>query len=142
MPEIRVVGPEETIELRQRVLRPHETVDEIRARGDGLPGIAVYEDGVVVATASVRPEPMPGDPRDGDWRLRGMASDPAVRGQGYGALALRAALDYAREHGARRVWCNARTGAIGFYERHGFGIVGEQFDVPETGPHVLASVEL
>ena len=134
----RVVDPDVTLDLRQRVLRPHQTPERVRAQGDGLPGIAVFADGAVVACASVRPEPMPGDPRDGDWRLRGMASEPAVRGQGYGAVALAAALDYARERGGRRVWCNARTGALGFYERHGFTVVGEEFDLPDAGPHYLA----
>ncbi|HWL38229.1 MAG TPA: GNAT family N-acetyltransferase [Frankiaceae bacterium] len=142
MTETRVVDPEVTLDLRQRVLRPHQTPEQVRAQGDGLPGIAVFSDGEVVACASVRPEPMPGDPRDGDWRLRGMASDPAVRGHGYGAVALRAALDYARERGARRVWCNARTGALGFYERHGFTVVGEEFDLPDAGPHYLAWTDL
>lgn len=139
---MRVASPDVTLDLRQRVLRPHQTPEQVRAQGDGLPGIAVLEDGVVVACASVRPEPMPDDPRDGDWRLRGMASDPAVRGKGYGAIALRAALDYARERGGRRVWCNARTGAIGFYERHGFTVVGEEFDLPDAGPHYRAYTEL
>ena len=137
-----MVPPDETLDLRQRVLRPHQTPEQIRAQGDGLPGIAVYEDGNVVATASVREEPMPGDPREGDWRLRGMASEPEQRGRGYGAVALRAALDYAKERGGRRVWCNARTGAIGFYEHHGFTVVGEEYDLPDAGPHYLAFVAL
>lgn len=139
---MRVVDAEETLDLRQRVLRPHQTKDEVRAQGDGSPNIAVYEDGRVVATANVRPEGMPGDEREGDWRLRGMASEPELRGKGYGAIALRAALDYARERGAKRVWCNARTPAVGFYERHGFTVVGEEFDLPDAGPHYVAFVGL
>lgn len=142
MTEVRVVDPEETLDLRQRVLRPHQTKEQVRAQGDGLPGIAVYVDGRVVACASVRPEAKPDDPRPGDWRLRGMASDPEMRGQGYGAIALAGALDYARERGARRVWCNARTGALGFYERHGFTVEGEEFDLPDAGPHYVAWLEL
>lgn len=142
MIEVRVVPPEETAHLRQRVLRPHLTVDEVRAQGDAAPHLAVYAGGRLVATASVRPEAMPGDEREGDWRLRGMASDPEERGRGYGATALRAALDHARAHGATRVWCNARTGAIGFYERHGFTVAGEEFDLPGSGPHYVAFVGL
>ena len=134
---VAVVSAEATRELRRLVLRPHWTPEQMAAAGDGAPGIAVLEDGAVVACASVREEPMPDDPRAGDWRLRGMASDPALRGRGYGALALQAAIDHARERGARRVWCNARTGARGFYERHGFTAVGDEFDLPDAGPHYL-----
>lgn len=132
-----MVDPEVTVALRHQVLRPHQTLDDVRAASDGTPGIAVLDGERVLACASVRPEPMPGDERPGDWRLRGMASDPAVRGQGYGALALTAALDHARERGATRVWCNARTPARGFYERHGFTATGGEFHLPDAGPHYL-----
>jgi GNAT superfamily N-acetyltransferase len=135
--EVRVVPPDETVALRQRVLRPHQSVEELRAQGDGAPQVAVYLDGVVVACASVRPEPMPGDPRDGDWRLRGMASAPDVRGQGYGAAALQGAVEYATERGARRLWCNARSAAVGFYERYGWRTVGEEFHLDPIGPHYV-----
>jgi GNAT superfamily N-acetyltransferase len=137
-----VVRAADTAALRQAVLRPHQTVDEVLAASDDAPGIAVYANGAVVACASVRAEPMPGDGRDGDWRLRGMASDPAVRGQGYGAAALAAALDYAKDRGAQRVWCNARTPARGFYERYGFTTVGDEFGIDGIGPHYLMVVAL
>jgi predicted GNAT family N-acyltransferase len=35
------------------------------------------------------------------------------------------------------VWCNARTPARGFYERAGFAAVGEEFALPDIGPHFL-----
>ena len=140
--EVRVVDPSETADLRQRVLRPTWTREQMLAASDPVPNIAVYVDGAVVATANVRPEGMEGDEREGDWRLRGMATEPDLRGRGYGAVALQAALDHAREHGATRVWCNARTPAMGFYLRHGFTVVGEEFDLPEGGPHYRAFVAL
>lgn len=141
VPETRVVDHTVTAALRREVLRPHWTLDRVLAAADGAPHIAVYDaTGQVVACASIREEVMPDDPRDGDWRLRGMASDPRRRGEGFGAVALQAALDYARERGGRRVWCNARTGALGFYVRHGFTVVGEEFDLPDAGPHYVAFV--
>jgi ribosomal protein S18 acetylase RimI-like enzyme len=140
--KVEVVPAEETSELRRVVLRPHWTPERMAANGDGTPNIAVFADGAVVACASVREEPMPGDPRPGDWRLRGMASDPMLRGEGYGSRALAGALEYARDRGAKRVWCNARTGALGFYERHGFTAVGEEFDLPDAGPHYLMWLDL
>ncbi len=140
--DIRIGTAADTADLRQRVLRPFLTVEEVLAQSDDAPSIAVYEDGRCVACASVREEPMPDDPRPGDWRLRGMASDPDVRGQGYGAAALLASLDHARERGGRRVWANCRSGAKGFYEHHGFATVGEEFDVEPIGPHWLMWVAL
>jgi ribosomal protein S18 acetylase RimI-like enzyme len=135
--EIRVVWAADTAPLRQQVLRPYLTVEQVVEESDDAPSIAVYDGERVVACASVREEPMPDDPRAGDWRLRGMASAPDVRGQGHGAAALTYALDYARERGGQRVWCNARKGAVGFYERYGFTTIGEEFDVGVIGPHYL-----
>jgi hypothetical protein len=40
------------------------------------------------------------------------------------------------------VWCNARTPARGFYERAGFAVEGEEFELPEIGPHVLMTLAL
>lgn len=131
-----------TAPLRREVLRPHWTLEQMLEASDDVPQIAVMDGDRVVACANMRAEPMPGDPRDGDWRLRGMASDPQRRGEGLGVLALQGALDYAREHGGTRVWCNARTGAMGFYVKHGFTVVGEEFDLPDGGPHYLAFVDL
>jgi ribosomal protein S18 acetylase RimI-like enzyme len=65
-----------------------------------------------------------------------MAIIEELRGAGLGRAVLERCLDHARERGARVVWCNARTGAIGFYERLGFEVVSEVFDVPVIGPHV------
>ena len=35
------------------------------------------------------------------------------------------------------LWCNARTSAMGFYQNVGFEKIGEEFDIPTVGPHVL-----
>jgi predicted GNAT family N-acyltransferase len=65
-----------------------------------------------------------------------MATDPSVRGTGMGAQVLAAGLDRAFAGGAAVVWANARDTAVGFYERHGFEVVGDGFVTADTGlPH-------
>jgi GNAT superfamily N-acetyltransferase len=98
--------------------------------------------GPVVGIATVAPEGHPSDPRPGDWRLRGMATAPEVRGRGLGALLLTACLEHARARGGDRVWCNARVTAEGFYLRGGFLPEGARFDIPDIGPHVVMSIGL
>jgi ribosomal protein S18 acetylase RimI-like enzyme len=66
-----------------------------------------------------------------------MAADPAVRGSGYGSAVLEAGTAEARRRGAEVMWCNGRTAARGFYERHGYRISGEEFVVEEIGPHFV-----
>jgi GNAT superfamily N-acetyltransferase len=72
------------------------------------------------------------------WRLRGMATDPSVRGLGYGAALLLAGMQLAAEAGAELVWCNARVVALGFYEAHGFRAVGPVFETAGGIPHRVA----
>jgi len=141
------VAPEVVRPLRRRVLRPHQTLADQVYEGDDAPGAAHFaaygdEGDAIIGIASITPEPYPGPGpgagRPGDWRIRGMATDPdGGRGVGAGGALLRACLDWAREHGARRVWCNARSPVRGFYEREGFVVDGAEFEPPGIGPHFL-----
>jgi GNAT superfamily N-acetyltransferase len=121
--------------LRQAVLRPHES---LRTLASHEPGGAVAfgvlaGDGTLLATGLVGPDGEE-DGRDG-WRIRGMATAPAARGQGLGGLVLAALVAHAEAHGARRVWCNARTPALRLYARAGFRVVSDEFELPDIGPH-------
>lgn len=73
---------------------------------------------------------------DAAWQLRGMVTAPEYHGRGIG----RALLGHAEEAICRdsRVhffWCNARLGAVGFYEKQGWRAVSEVFEIPTAGPH-------
>lgn len=93
--------------------------------------------GAVIGIVSLYQEPRPVSPEPGDWRLRGMAVAPKRQGGGIGAALVAAGLDAVRDVGARRVWCNARTPAVGFYKRQGFATLGDPFDIPGIGEHVV-----
>lgn len=132
--------PEATRPLRQRLLRPHQSLDDLRREGDDDPGAgffaALTDDGTVIATASVLHERCPWQPERTDaWRLRGMATEPALGGRGFGTAVLTAALNHVATNGGRLVWCNARTPALPFYLRAGFVPHGEESDEPQIGPH-------
>jgi predicted GNAT family N-acyltransferase len=147
--QVVALNPEAVWPLRQAVLRPHQTLQEMAYPNDRAPGAAHFgvraggDDAPLLGIASVAPEPHPRTPAPGDWRIRGMATDPdAGRGVGAGALLLRACLDHARASGARRVWCNARTPVVGFYAREGFATEGDEFTLPGIGPHFVMSLNL
>ena len=71
-----------------------------------------------------------------------MATLSEVRGRGFGRLLLEAAVGLAADRGSRLIWANARTSALGFYERNGFERVGEEFEIPAIGPHFLLKMPL
>jgi len=133
------------------VLRPGRPEAECEFEGDDdeltFHAGAVL-DGRVVSIASLYVEARPDDAAGGAaagpdhaagtaWRLRGMATEPDLQGCGAGRVALDACEAFAREHGATLLWCNARTPAVGFYERMGWQVLGTEFDIPTVGPHLV-----
>jgi GNAT superfamily N-acetyltransferase len=141
------VPPAVTYPLRARVLRPGQPADRVHFAADDDPATATFAartpDGAVVGTAFVTPEPCPWLPeRPHAWRLRGMATDDAVRGTGIGRRLLEVALAHVAAAGGTLVWCNARVPARRFYERAGFVAHGAEWVDPEIGPHVAMWREL
>jgi GNAT superfamily N-acetyltransferase len=144
---VEFVPPWTTWPLRQEVLRPGRAVRDCVYPGEDDPttahGAALRRadasgggDLVVLAVGVVLAEPPPWDPGRADgWRIRGMATRAAMRGQGLGRQVLDLLVGHVAGHGGGLVWCNARTPALGLYERAGFAPRGEVFELPEIGPH-------
>jgi SAM-dependent methyltransferase/GNAT superfamily N-acetyltransferase len=131
--------------LREEVLRPGQTPEQLAYPSDDAPEtlhLAVRRAGSIVGVGSVMQDAHPSDPLPGDWRIRGMATTERVRGQGVGAALLGRLLAHVLGRGGRRVWCNARMGARTLYERAGFIVEGELFEIPEIGEHYLMSKPL
>ncbi|WP_414169286.1 GNAT family N-acetyltransferase [Streptoverticillium reticulum] len=135
----------EIFALRHAVLRPGRPPESAAFPEDADPGtfhVAAYdEEGEVQACVTFLPGPLPGT-GEAAYRFRGMASAPAVRGRGYGVAVLEAGLAEAAARGAGLVWCNGRTVARGFYERHGFTVQGEEFMVEGVGPHLVFVIKV
>jgi GNAT superfamily N-acetyltransferase len=137
--EIRPADLVEVRELRHRVLRPHQRPEELVYEADDAPDalhLGAFEDGELVAIASITREPPPGSTDPASWRVRGMATLPEARERGIGSELLRRCVAHARRHGASCVWCNGRLAARAFYERHGFVLTRGPFDITGIGPHV------
>ena len=134
---IRRVTAEDIRPLRHAVLRPGQEFLETRYPGDDA-GVhfGAFDGDRLVGIASLYSEDRVDGPAGG-WRLRGMATDPGVRGAGFGAALLAACMDEVVGAGGTELWCNARMAAVGFYRRAGFEVVSDEFDVPGIGQHVV-----
>ena len=137
-PELHIHVPaERTWYVRHRNLRqgqPFETVDY--GPVDRLATtihMVLTLGGVEIGCATVMAEE-----RDGGfgYRIRGMAVDEEFRGRGYGRLLMEGTQQLAREANTG-LWCNARVIAIPAYTSCGFAQVGEEFDIPNIGPHFV-----
>lgn len=142
--EVSRIPTEATYDLRSRVLRPGRPIEVVHYPHDGRSvHFGVLEGSRVISVVTTHAEDFPGFPQvRGQWRIRGMATDPEFQGKGVGALGLKALLDWARSEKIPLIWCNARIRAVPFYERHGFTIESELFEIPDIGPHYVMKVSL
>lgn len=130
----------DTYPLRAAVLRAGSTDRaDVVIPGDDEPATVHLgirdEAGVLVAVSTWLPRPTPHGAAPA-VQLRAMAVDPSHQRTGVGAVLLAAGVERAVAGGAEVVWANARDTALGFYERHGFAVVGDGFVDATTGlPH-------
>jgi GNAT superfamily N-acetyltransferase len=134
---------ERTFELRKAVLRPYLADDEPYVLADDrLPTTvafgAITPDDRVIGVGRLTPERPPFDAGGArSWRLRGMATSPEARNMGVGSAILAALIGHVSACGGGVLWCNARVGALGLYERGGMQRWGEVWEEPHIGPHVV-----
>ena len=127
---------ETTYPLWRDVLREGRPVPRLEDPAGTFHLAAHNSSGRLVGVVRFSPAACPWRPEArAPWQLRGMATDPTVRGAGAGRALITEGLARVAAHGGDLVWCDARVPALGFYERMGFVVVTEEFDKPEGGPH-------
>jgi len=141
---IKRITQADTLALRSAVLRNNKPFTECVLPTDDAAGIfhlGYYEEGQLICIGTFFPEDYPGYGKGG-VRLRGMATDPAFAGQGFGARLIKFAINELTSAKASYIWCNARKTAVGFYSKLGFEIVSEEFEVAGIGPHFNMLIRL
>lgn len=143
--------------LRLDVLRPGMPPEDAVFPGDDDPQTAhaaiLDADGEAVAAASIYRESRPNDAPGGApvgadhvaetaWRMRGVATAASQRRTGAGTAVLAALDEYVREQGGTLLWCNARIEAVAFYESLGWHVLGDEFEIPTVGPHLVMERQL
>jgi predicted GNAT family N-acyltransferase len=92
--------------------------------------LCAYIDGEIVGCATLQL-----DPREGcKYRIRGMAVDSEFRNRGIGSDIVKKLQNEVKKEDTG-IWCNARIKAVPMYERCGFKIVSEIFEIEGIGPH-------
>jgi ribosomal protein S18 acetylase RimI-like enzyme len=140
---IEQVSAAETFPLRAQELRQGRPPE---MDGDDAPYAmhlaARIDGGEIVGVVRFHPRDCPWRAGEGSWQLRGMATDPRVRGLGAGRALVAEGLVRVAARGGDLVWCDARASAVGFYQRIGFTIVTEEYDLRPVGPHRGMLIEL
>jgi predicted GNAT family N-acyltransferase len=142
---IKFVPLTEVLALRSKMLRNGAPENECIFPTDQVNGVfhlAYYVNEIDIATvATFFPQNLD-DAMGMGYQLRGMATDQAFFGNGYGANLIKYAVDYLKTAKAEYIWCNARTSAVDFYKKQGFQLISDEFDIPGVGPHHVMILNL
>lgn len=143
--KIKTITAAQTLDLRQRMLRPGRPMKDCIWEDDDAATtthIGVFDANDLVGISSLyQREPDTFGPGV-VFQLRGMAVSETHQHSGVGKKLVEAALQTAREKGGGVLWCNARDSAVGFYQKCGFKISGEPFDLPGIGRHYVMFARL
>jgi len=135
------INAADTYDIRHKMLRagfPRETVHFPKDDDDQTFHLGAFDGNKLVSVASFYFENHP-DLIDDEYqyRLRGMATLPEYQGQGHSRALLKMAFPIIKLNQCTLLWCNARVTAIGFYQKVAFEKMGEPFNIPQVGEHIL-----
>ena len=118
---IKKASLEEILPIRHKVLWPDKPFEFVKVDGDeeGI-HFGLYEDSKLVTVISLFAEGK-------NLRFRKFATLRKYQNRGLGKLMILKVIDYAQENNFERLWCDARTDALNFYERAGFQKISEPF---------------
>ena len=71
------------------------------------------------------------------FQIRGMAVLTTHQKKGIGEALVLEAEAFCKKQETDIIWFNARTAAVGFYEKMGYETIGSEFEIKEVGPHFL-----
>jgi len=111
--QIRDVPLEIAWAMRKQVMYPGETIDFVKLEDD-ISGKhwGLYVDDQIVSVISVFE-------RNRVMQFRKFATVAHMQRKGYGTSLLHHVVQWAETNGMKRIWCNARKSATGFYEKFG-----------------------
>jgi predicted GNAT family N-acyltransferase len=136
--QISKISTEQTLGLRQKVLKPFLSADQCVNPGDELVTtfhLGLFREEKLISICTFLSEPSPVFNAGNPYRLRGMATDESVRDQGFGRILLQHGMTMLRQTRCDFLWCNARQKAFNFYQTMGFFYHGELFEMDRIGPH-------
>ena len=125
------------LKVRLDILRKGMTLDDCHFSGDNDPEsihFAAFDSDKIIGccTLTVNPQSII---NDSYYQLRGMAVVEDYQGSGIGQKLLHAAESKLIKLGKNVLWFNARTSAVGFYQKYGYQILGNEFKIEGVGPH-------
>ena len=143
--DVKYISAQETLMLRQLVLRPGYPQHYCNWEGDELEStkhIGAFLDSKCIGILSVFKNMTQTSSSQFQYQLRGMAVHPEHQGQGIGKALIIFIENELKAVKCQFLWCNARRSATTFYKKLGFDIASEEFMIQDVGPHYVMSKNL
>lgn len=129
-----------TYPVRHLVLRAGKPIESCHFDGDELQstqhfGYFIEEQLIGVISIFEVENPIFGKQKS--FQIRGMAVLTTHQKKGIGEALVLEAEAFCKKQETNIIWFNARTAAVGFYEKMGYETIGSEFEIKEVGPHFL-----
>ena len=120
---VKQIEAKDTYNIRNEILRPGLPLETCYFEGDADGAtihIGAFVDEKLASIASFYLSRNDAFTDVFKFQLRGMATLKAYQGQGLSSALLKAAFPLIKNNHVNMLWCNARSSAVGFYEKIGF----------------------
>jgi len=137
---IKLITAEETIAIRQPVLRKGRPIEECFFIGDELQStfhLGLFYNKKLIGTATFLKSINDNFKEKTQYQLRGMAILTEFQGKYLGNNLLLEAEKLLTQKGITLIWCNARDTAVSFYKKHNYKIIGNAFQISKIGTHYV-----
>lgn len=138
--KIKQLSFEETYPIRQIVLRPNRPLETCFFEGDELETTLHFGGFVnqeLVGIISLFKNNHSSFQQENQYQIRGMAVLENFRKYGLGKKIVEYSEDYLKQKNISLIWFNARESAVGFYQKSGYEIIGDSFNIPDVGIHYV-----
>ena len=140
MSAIKKISAEETFTVRHPVLRKGKPIESCHFDGDELATtqhFGLFENNQLEGVISLfeNSHSLFKDKRQA--QIRGMAVLENNQGKGFGRLLVEHAESALKLQNIDLIWFNARENAVGFYQKLGYEIIGNAFDIKDVGIHYV-----
>jgi GNAT superfamily N-acetyltransferase len=132
---IKEISIDEALPIRQKAMWPDESMDFVKVEGDEKAvHLGLLLDRKLISVVSIF-----GTGEVVQFRKFGTLPDYQKRG--FGSKLLVYLIGFLKERSVKKIWCNARTERVDFYERFGFTATTKTFF--KTGKeYVIMEMEL
>ncbi len=145
MMKIEEITFQETFSVRHPVLRAGKPIESCHFDGDDLAStkhFGIFIDNTLVGVTSLFMQHHSFFNHEIQMQMRGMAVLNSHQKQGFGEKLLASCENYLRNEKISLLWFNARAKAVPFYEKLGYQIMGNSFEIGDIGTHFVMYKQL